>query len=173
MVSSLCMLNKLLNSLATGKLEWNFRNLILQMTSVIDGWGISCELALRWMSLDLTDDKSTLVQVMAWCRQATSHYLSQCWPRSPSPYGVTRLQWVKFHWVISELSGERIIERRELNSAENCPPSNIILWWNNETLPLVIRVLLVTIHYRSKSSSCEKFPAIWRSFYISSHHLWW
>ena len=33
------------------------------------------------MPLYLTDDKSTLVQVMAWCRQATSHYLSQCWPR--------------------------------------------------------------------------------------------
>ena len=49
---------------------------------------------LRWMSLDLTDDKSALVQVMAWCRQATSHYLSQCWPRSPSPYGVSRPQWV-------------------------------------------------------------------------------
>ena len=32
------------------------------------------------MSLDFTDDKSTLAQVMAWCRQATSHYLSQCWP---------------------------------------------------------------------------------------------
>ena len=31
------------------------------------------------MSLDLTDDKSTLVQVMAWCRQATSHHLSQYW----------------------------------------------------------------------------------------------
>ena len=46
-----------------------------------------------------TDDKSTLVQVMAWCRQATSHYLSQCWPSSMSPYGVTRPQWVKenFH----------------------------------------------------------------------------
>ena len=38
--------------------------------------------------------KSTLVQVMAWCRQATSHYLSQCWPRSQSPYGITRPQWV-------------------------------------------------------------------------------
>ena len=25
---------------------------------VIDGWGISCEIALIWMSLDLTDDKS-------------------------------------------------------------------------------------------------------------------
>ena len=47
------------------------------------------------MSRDLTDDKSTMVQVMAWCRQATSHYLSRCWPRSLSPYGVTRPQWVK------------------------------------------------------------------------------
>ena len=31
---------------------------------------------------------------MAWCRQATSHYLSQCWPRSLSPYGITKPQWV-------------------------------------------------------------------------------
>ena len=48
------------------------------------------------MPLDLTDDKSTLVQVlvMVWCRQATSHYLSQCWPRSMSPNGVTRPQGV-------------------------------------------------------------------------------
>ena len=58
------------------------------------GWGISCEIALRSMPLDHADDKSTLVQVMAWCRQATNHYLSQCWPRSLSPYGVTRPQWV-------------------------------------------------------------------------------
>ena len=27
--------------------------------------------------------------------QAISHYLSQCWPRYLSPYGVTRPQWVK------------------------------------------------------------------------------
>ena len=25
---------------------------------------------------------------MAWCHQATSHYLGQCWPRSMSPYGI-------------------------------------------------------------------------------------
>ena len=81
-----------INSLAPGKFEWNFRYLIFQIISVIDGWVISCELALRWMSLDLTDDKSTLVQVMAWCHQATSHYLNQCWPRSLSPYGITRPQ---------------------------------------------------------------------------------
>ena len=47
------------------------------------------------MPQDLTDDKSALIQVMAWCRQATSHYLNQCWPRSSTPYGVTRHQWVK------------------------------------------------------------------------------
>ena len=37
---------------------------------------------------------------MAWCRQATSHYLSQCWPRSLSPYGFTRPQWVKFMFIL-------------------------------------------------------------------------
>ena len=58
------------------------------------GWGISHEIALRWMPLDLTDDKPTLVQVIAWCHLATSHYLSQCWHRSLSPNGITRPQWV-------------------------------------------------------------------------------
>ena len=49
------------------------------------------EIALRWMLLHLTDDKCTLVQVMAWCRQAASHYLSQCWPRSMSPNAVFKI----------------------------------------------------------------------------------
>ena len=88
--------NLLVNSLATEKFQWNFRYVIFKWILAIDGWGISCEIALPviWMSLDFTDDQSTLVQVMAWCRQATSHYLSQCWPRSLSPYGVIRPQWV-------------------------------------------------------------------------------
>ena len=42
----------------------------------------------------MTTDKSTLVLAMAWCCQATSHCLSQCWPRSISPYGITRPQCV-------------------------------------------------------------------------------
>ena len=37
------------------------------------------DIALRWMPWDLTDDESTLVHVMAWCCQATSHYLNPCW----------------------------------------------------------------------------------------------
>ena len=39
-------------------------------------------------------DKSTLIQIIAWCCQATSHYLGQCRPRSTSTYGITRPQWV-------------------------------------------------------------------------------
>ena len=85
----------LINSLSPAKLEWNFRHAIFKQILVIDGWGICCEIALIWMILDLTDDLSTLVRVMAWCRQASSHYLSQCWSRSLSSYGVTRPQWVK------------------------------------------------------------------------------
>ena len=84
-----------INSLDPGIFQFDIRKVIFKLTLVNGGWGISYEIALRWMPLDLTDDKSTLVQVMAWCRQATSHYLSQCWPRSLSPYGVTRPQWVK------------------------------------------------------------------------------
>ena len=33
------------------------------------------------MYLDLADDKSTLVQVIAWCHQATSHYLNNYFAR--------------------------------------------------------------------------------------------
>ena len=52
------------------------------------------KLPLYECHLDFTGDQSTLVQVMAWCSQATSHYLSQCWPRSLSPCGITRPQCV-------------------------------------------------------------------------------
>ena len=39
-------------SLAPGKSERNFRHVIFKQNLVIDGWGISCEIALIWMSLD-------------------------------------------------------------------------------------------------------------------------
>ena len=36
------------------------------------------EIALRWMPQSLTNDKSTLVQVMAWCCQATMSWAIIC-----------------------------------------------------------------------------------------------
>ena len=64
------------------------------------------------MPQDLTDEKSAFVQVMAWCRQATSHYLNQCWPRSPMPYGVTRPQWVNFDALAQ--ASKFLIKRRQV-----------------------------------------------------------
>ena len=69
-------------------------HLIYKLNEVIDGLSISCEIAIRWISLDLTDGKSAFVQVMAWCYQTTSHHLSQSWPSSLLPYGTTRGQRV-------------------------------------------------------------------------------
>ena len=61
---------------------------------------------IYWLviSRGLTDDKSTLDHVMAWCR---------CWPRSMSPYGVTRPQWVKMSWKTDGLVNESAIHLSE------------------------------------------------------------
>ena len=82
------------NSLALERSERDSKNVIFNLVLLIDIFRSSHDIALEWMPQDLTDDKSTLVQVMAWCRQATSHYLNQCWLCSFSPYGVARPQWV-------------------------------------------------------------------------------
>ena len=57
----------------------------------------------RWlMPQEFTDDLSTLVQVMAWCRQATSHYLNQCGPRSMSELN-HELTYELTHWPLGDL----------------------------------------------------------------------
>ena len=83
------------NSLAPGRSECDSKNVIFNLLLLIGIFRSSHDNAIRWMPPDLTDDQSTLVQVMAWCRQAASHYLSQCWLSSLSPYGMDRPQCVK------------------------------------------------------------------------------
>ena len=76
---------KQITSSATRRCGSKFESEIFKLTSGIWFFSNSCEIALERMSQDPADDKSTLVQVMSWCHQATSHYLSQCWPGSMSP----------------------------------------------------------------------------------------
>ena len=59
-----------INSLAPRRSAWNFRyiHVIFELSLVIDSWGLPCEITL----LHFIDEKSTLVQVMAWCHQASS-----------------------------------------------------------------------------------------------------
>ena len=54
---------------------------------------VQVNITQEWMSDVLVDNMSTLSRVMAWWRSATSYLLNQCWPRSPTPFGVTRLEW--------------------------------------------------------------------------------
>ena len=49
---------------------------------------ISLETILRRMSGNTFDDKSAFLRAMAWCRQALTHNLSQCWPTAMWSYGV-------------------------------------------------------------------------------------
>ena len=72
-----------------------FEIMIFELINWIDILRNSHEIVLWRMPKYQFHDESTLVQVMAWCQQATCLYLSQCWPSSWSPYGVTRPQWVK------------------------------------------------------------------------------
>ena len=53
------------------------------------------------MLQNILNGKSTWVQVMVWCHQTTSQYLSQCWPSSMVPLGHTGLM----HQQWSSISG--------------------------------------------------------------------
>ena len=55
-------------------------------------------ISFKFVPEGLIDNKSTLVQVMAWCRQAASHYLSHFWPRSVLLYDIPSSQWVNSLW---------------------------------------------------------------------------
>ena len=60
-----------------------------------------------------TDGTSILIQVMAWCRQAPSHYLNQYRPRSPTSYGVIRPQWINSDLQL-ELKSISVVTHLEL-----------------------------------------------------------
>ena len=64
--------------LAPGKCSGKFKSIIFKCITQKSSLDTHCEIGLRWMLENLTNDKSTLLQVMAWCRQAPSHYLSPC-----------------------------------------------------------------------------------------------
>ena len=53
--------------------------IILYYILMMDNLSISREIAMRWISQDLTDDKSTLVQVIDWCHQ---HCSGLSWKKS-------------------------------------------------------------------------------------------
>ena len=65
--------------------EVNYFSVLFKIILRVDFFHTSCEICIRWAILNHIEDKSTLVQVMAQCHRATSHF-KEFWPRSVSQY---------------------------------------------------------------------------------------
>ena len=89
-----------------GRCGSNFTRVFFKLISQIYILRTCLKICLRWVSQNPIDfffyNQSTLVQVilMPWWCQATSHYLSQRWPQSMPPYGITKPQWVINVWTL-------------------------------------------------------------------------
>ena len=60
-------MDQYINSLAPGRYGGNSKSVIFEHMSWIKFISTSCEIALKWMSKNTFDEKSTLVQAKAWC----------------------------------------------------------------------------------------------------------
>ena len=109
------------------------------------------------MSQNVTDDYSTLVQVMTCSHQATSHYLSQCWPRSLSPFGITKPQWVNFTQAQEVSASQQAYLVIAVTSHEHCDISDH--WQINCLLSKLFRLTTKKtpkLHYLSGESTCDR-----------------
>ena len=133
------------------------------------------EITLGWLSIDLSDDKSPLVQVMAWCREATKPLLypilTQFYPL-PKPYGITRTQWVKTG--IKGPSGARSMIGTQAPEYENTNTKIAPPFCDFETL----HARLLTSHANSIWSICldkyvmEQIPQYEKGFLRTSPGAW-
>ena len=143
---------------------------------VIDGWCISSKIAHRWKSLDLGDDKSTLVQVMAWHHQVASHYLSQCWPRSVLIYGVNRPQHVNndcgltityYNFLVVSITKSRTSSKLPAETSSLCPSNAIWCLRSGSTLGS-FRLCNWLSLWRLVSWINHLPPACWSTFWKSN-----
>ena len=158
-----------------GLTHWSLEdiNVLLKYISVFDILSISSETALGRMPPDGTDDKSTVVQAMAWCHQTTGHYLKQCWPCFMTLSGITRGQWVnslvpgKRGIIILHLVIFKLIPRRDIlaiaceitlgwmsqdltdNLVNNCSGNGLVPWGNKPSAEPMLTHIYVSIcsHY--------------------------
>ena len=96
------------------------------------------------MSWEITYDKSALAHVMAYCHQATSHYVSQCWPRSVWSNGVTKPQWDYYYStgvqiVSCTLSDDSVLsESTGLFNPVLCVSQWNLFWQKNKPMRLCL-----------------------------------
>ena len=129
---------------------------------MVDGWGISCEIAYSLMSTDLSDDKSTLVQVMAWRRQAKCYHLCLCWPRFVSSYGVIRAQWFRV-WASGKCQGFQSVNRLNWETLRQMCKLYVIPWRKVAGLIHILpHYRLTWITHPSNDQAIIKYVLSWK-----------
>ena len=93
---------------------------------------VACYEHFLWncSQVNLINDKSTLVEVKAWCRQASSHYLGQYLHRSMLPYGVILchneliclVSLLLFLWSNKVKANVKVNDRRLFSTLTKWPP---------------------------------------------------
>ena len=76
----------------------DFEYFIVKCIVVFTFINIYNTMTIRWMMQYGINEKTTFVQVMAWCHQATGHYLSQHWSIAMSLYDATNPQWANLEF---------------------------------------------------------------------------
>ena len=91
------------NSLTIGASDCHIKNITLKYLFMTNVKNTSVANICKCVSEDLDDGKSSLVGIMAWYHQATSHYLNQCWTWYLVPLGHNELKRMSFN-AASKLS---------------------------------------------------------------------
>ena len=94
------------------------------------------------MSKNTLDEKSTSIQVMFWCLQATNHYLSQCWPRSMPPYDVDN-ELKEIHWSTNRPSDNWTTASCHIGVI-NAQTKYERMWWDLRSTDIYIYICFTT-----------------------------
>ena len=89
---SSCWIISLINSMIPERCDSNFKSIIFKIITHNSSLDTRCKIAPRWMLRP--NEKSAIIQIMAWYLEKTNHYLSRCWPRSMSLHVITMTKWV-------------------------------------------------------------------------------
>ena len=93
------------------------------------------------------DNNAVLAQVMAWRRQATSHYLNQCWPSFLTHICGTRGRWVKYFLPKSVYIHCFYVDKNSNNTIQN-----------TKTMRFCERVCWLYMVLHLRQLTCPKYP---------------
>ena len=115
----------------------------------IYGWGVSYEIALRWLSQDFTYDISTLVQVMAWCRQATTITWANVVPDHCRHMPSLGLNEINLH-----NKTDVPLKRLDYIAMHEFKCFPIILWYSST---IILHAALYGLHHECTAALCGSF----------------